>query len=71
MNDENIELIYLINELRVNNNLNKLICNKIENLNDFFREKNSNNKNKYLFKYTFKEFKNILLEKMKKLQKYY
>ena len=71
LNDENIELIYLINEFRVNNNLNKLICNKIENLIDFFREKNSNNKNKYLFKYTFKEFKKILLEKMKKLQKYY
>ena len=71
MNDENIELIYLINEFRLNNNLNKLICNKIENLIDFFREKYSNNKNKYLFKYTFKDFKNILLEKMKKLQKYY
>ena len=58
MSDENIELIYLINELRVNNNLNKLICNKIENLNDFFREKNSNNNNKHLFIYTFEEFKN-------------
>ena len=34
LNERNIELIYLINELRENNNLNKLICNKIENLND-------------------------------------
>ena len=68
LNDENIELIYLINELRVNNNLNKLICNKIENLNDFFREKNSNN-NKYLFNYSLGEFKNKLLTKDEKITK--
>ena len=68
LNDENIELIYLINEFRVNNNLNKLICNKIENLIDFFREKNSNN-NRYLFKKTFNEFKTELLAKDEKITK--
>ena len=68
LNDENIELIYLINEFRVNNNLNKLICNKIENLIDFFREKNSN-KNRYLFKKTFNEFKTKLLTKDEKITK--
>ena len=68
MNYDNIELIYLINELRVNNNLNKLICNKIENLNDYFIEKNSNN-NRHLFIYTFEEFKNKLLEKDEKITK--
>ena len=68
LNDKEIELIYLINELRENNNLNKLICNKIQDLNDFFREKNSNN-NKYLFVYPFGEFKNILLTKDKRITK--
>ena len=68
LNDKNIELIYLINELRENNNLNKLICNKIQDLNDFFREKNSNN-NRYLFTYHFGEFKNKLLTKDEKIIK--
>ena len=67
LNDENIELIYLINELRVNNNLNKLICNKNENLNDFFREKNSKYYRKYLFNYSLGEFKTKLLTKDEKI----
>ena len=65
LSDENIELIYLINELRVNNNLNKLICNKNENLNDFFREKNSKYYRKYLFNYSLGEFKTKLLSSFK------
>ena len=68
LNDRYIKLIYLINELRENNNLNKLICNKIENLYDFFLAKNSNN-SKYLFKDTFGEFKNKLLKKDEKILK--
>ena len=68
LNYKNIELIYLINEFRENNNLNKLTWNKIENLNDFFREKNSNN-NRYLFTYHFGEFKNKLLTKDEKIIK--
>ena len=68
LNDRYIELIYLINELREKNNLNNLICNKIENLYDFFLAKNSNN-SKYLFKDTFGEFKNKLLKKDEKIIK--
>jgi len=40
LNDKNIELIYLINEFRENNNMNKLMCNKNVNLDEFLREKN-------------------------------
>ena len=40
LKDKNIELIYLINEFRENNNMNKLMCNKNVNLDEFLREKN-------------------------------
>ena len=37
LNDKNIELINLINELRHENNLSKLIYNKVQNLIDYFK----------------------------------
>ena len=43
LNNKHIELIYLINEFREKNNMNKLICNKNEKLHDFFKAKYSNN----------------------------
>ena len=62
LNNKNIEIIDLINKFRENNNLNKLIYNKIENLNDFFREKNQDNEN-HLFINPLGEFMNKLLKK--------
>ena len=37
LNNENIELINIINELREKNKIKKLIYNKRKNLNDFFK----------------------------------
>ena len=41
LNDKNIELINLINELRHENNLSKLIYSKVQNLIDYFKVKQS------------------------------
>ena len=68
LNEKNIGLIYLINELRGNNNMNKLIGDKIENLNYLFREKNSND-DKCLFTYALGEFRNKLLTNDEKITK--
>ena len=43
LNDENIELISSINNLRKKNNIRKLIFNKLQNLKDFFKEQNLEN----------------------------
>ena len=69
LNNKNIELIYLINEIREKNNKNKLICNKIVKLNAFLREKNSINNKKFLLINPLGEFKNKLLRNHKNITK--
>ena len=61
LNNENIELIALINELRKKNNIKTLIFNKLQNLKDFFNEQNLANE-KYIFKCSFAVFKNKVLK---------
>jgi len=66
LNNENIELIALINELRKKNNIKKLIFNKLQNMKDYFKDEILE---KYIFKYnneilkTNKEAIKILLKK--------
>ena len=60
LNDENIKLIDLINKYREKNGLNKLIYNKIENLNDYLSRINTNNN--YNFINPIGEFKNKLIK---------
>ena len=69
LNHKNIELIYLINEFREKNNMNKLICNKNENLNDFFRLKKSINDKNYHITNPIGIFKNKLLKNDKNISK--
>jgi len=68
LNDENIELINSINELRKEKKMNLLIYYKLESLNKFFEEKKSNNE-KYTFIYPLGEFKNKLLTKEEDITK--
>ena len=62
LNDENVELIRLINEFREQNNLKRLIFNKLQNLNDFFKGRDLF-KEKFLFEYPIGEFKNLFEER--------
>ena len=66
LNKEKIEIINIINELREKNKIKKLIFNKRQNLNDYFKEKKSSNE-KYLFTYPIGEFKNKLLNNDEKI----
>ena len=68
LSDESVKFINLINEFREKNNISKLIYNKIENMNDYFKEKNSNNKY-YLLSYPLGIFNNDLLTLDKNLKK--
>ena len=61
LNIQEIEIINLINELREDNNIDRLIYKKIQNLNEYFREWGKA-KEKYLFINTIEEFKNKILE---------
>ena len=58
----------MIDEFRIKNGLSKLIYNKIENINDYFELKNSNNEN-YLFTYHSEGFKNGLIMKEENITK--
>jgi len=70
LSNENIELIYLINEIRKKNNIKELIFKKRQNLKDFFKEqylreffKEQNLSNeKYILKYPIGELKKKLLK---------
>ena len=62
LNDENVELIRLINEFREQNNLKRLIFNKLQNLQDFFKDRDLF-KEKFLFEYPIGEFKKLFEEK--------
>jgi hypothetical protein len=62
LNDKNIELINLINELRHENNLSKLIYNKVQNLIDYFKV-NQSSCEKNLFINLKGEFKDKILSK--------
>ena len=62
LKDENVELIRLINEFREQNNLKRLIFNKLQNLKDFFKDRNLF-KEKFLFEYPIGEFKKLFEEK--------
>ena len=68
LSDEDVKFIDLINEFREKNNVSKLIYNKIENMNDYFKEKNSNNKY-YLLVYPFGKLNSDLLKKDESLKK--
>jgi len=72
LNNESIELISLINELRKKNNIKKLVFNRQQNLKEFFKAPNLENK-KYIIKYTndlFKSDKNAIKIILKKNLKY-
>jgi ubiquitin-conjugating enzyme E2 D/E len=69
LNKRNIELIYLINEFREKNNMNKFMSNKNVNLDEFLREKNSNDNKNYLFINPLGEFKNKLSKNDKSIAK--
>ena len=69
LNKRNIELIYLINEFREKDNMNKLMSNKNVNLDEFLREKNSNDNKNYLFINPLGEFKNKLSKNDKSISK--
>ena len=62
LNDKNIELINLINELRHENNLSKLIYNKVQNLIDYFKVNQSSCEKNLLINLKG-EFKDKILSK--------
>ena len=68
LNDENVRFIDSINKFRENNKMNKLMYNKIENMNDYFKEKESKNEN-YLLDYPLGELNDNLLNNDENLKK--
>jgi hypothetical protein len=68
LNDDNIELINLINELREKNNVRILIYNTVVNLNDYFKIQKSKIK-KHIFISPIGDFKNKILERDKNIIK--
>ena len=68
LSEQNVKFIELINEFREMNKINKFIYNKIENMNDFFKEKDSKNK-KYLLVYPLGELNKNLLNNDENLKK--
>ena len=68
LNNEQIELIDLINEIREKNNISQLFYTKNENIYDYFKEQKSD-KEKYIFIYPIGEMKNTLIKKDDKIIK--